>query len=67
LVGWKPTGLIRPCDRAVVAARLKRADRRPRGDLGLIRDDLAEEDVVALECQFPRLAARLTAKPRPRL
>jgi hypothetical protein len=34
-------------------------------DLGLIRDDLAEEDVVALECPFPRLAARLTAKPGP--
>jgi hypothetical protein len=33
--------------------------------LGLIRDDLAGEDVVALECQFPRLAARLTASPAP--
>ena len=59
-------GLIRPCDPAVVAARIKRADRRPKGwdlDLSLIRDDLAEEDVAALECQFPGLAARLTAKP----
>ena len=58
--------LIRPCDPAVVAARIKRADRRPRGwdlDLSLIRDDLAEEDVAALECQFPGLAARLAAKP----
>ncbi len=61
-------GLIRPCDPAVVAARIKRADRRPRGwdlDLSLVRDDLAEEDVAALECQFPGLAARLTAKPGP--
>ena len=61
-------GLIRPCDPAVVAARIKRTDRRPRGwdlDLSLVRDDLAEEDVAALECQFPGLAARLTAKPGP--
>jgi Helix-turn-helix domain len=61
-------GLIRPCDPAVVAARIKRADRRPKSwdlDLSLIRDDLAEEDVAALECQLPGLAARLTAKPGP--
>jgi hypothetical protein len=59
-------GLIRPCDPAVVAARIKRADRRPRGwdlDLSLIRGDLAEEDVAALEGQFPGLAARLAATP----
>jgi len=61
-------GLIRPCDPAVVAARIKRADRRPKGwdlDLSLVRDDLAEEDVAALECQFPGLAARLAAQPGP--
>jgi hypothetical protein len=61
-------GLIRPCDPAVVAARIKRADRRPRGwdlDLSLVRDDLAEEDVAALDCQFPGLAARLAAEPGP--
>jgi hypothetical protein len=61
-------GLIRPCDPAVVAARIKRADRRPRGwdlDLSRIRNDLAEEDVAALEHQFVGLAARLTAKPGP--
>ena len=61
-------GLIRPCDPAVVAARIKRADRRPRGwdlDLSLVRDDLAEEDVAALECQFPGLAVSLTAQPGP--
>jgi helix-turn-helix protein len=59
-------GLIRPCDPAVVAARIKRADRRPKGwnlDLILVRDDLAEEDVAALECQFPGLAARPAARP----
>jgi len=59
-------GLIRPCDPAVVAARIKRADQRPKGwdlDLSLVRDDLAEEDMVALECQFPGLASRLAAKP----
>jgi hypothetical protein len=61
-------GLIRPCDSAVVAARVKRTDRRPKGwdlDLGLVRDDLAQEDVAALEYQFPGLAARLAAKPSP--
>jgi hypothetical protein len=58
-------GLIRPCDPAVVAARIKRADRRPKGwdlDLSLVGDDLAEDDVAALEGQFPGLAARLAAK-----
>ena len=61
-------GLIRPCDPAVVAARIKRADRRPKGwdlDLSLVRDDLAEEDVAALECQFPGLTARLATEPGP--
>ena len=36
-------GIIRPCDPDVVAARIKRADRRPKGwdlDLNLIRDGL---------------------------
>ena len=36
-------GIIRPCDPDIVAARIKRADRRPQGwdlDLTLIRDDL---------------------------
>jgi len=38
-------GVIRPCDRDVVAARIKRADRRPKGwdlDPSLIRDELTE-------------------------
>ena len=57
-------GLIRSCDPAVVAARIKRADRRPKGwdlDLSLIRADLAEDDIAALEYQFPGLAARVAA------
>jgi hypothetical protein len=60
--------LIRPCDPAVVAERIKRADRRPKGwdlDVSLVRADLAEEDVAALECQFPGLAAKLAAMPSP--
>jgi hypothetical protein len=32
-------------------------------DLSLVRDDLAEEDVAALEGQFPGLAARLATRP----
>jgi Helix-turn-helix domain len=61
-------GIISPCDADVVAARIKRADRRPQGwdlDLGLVRDDLAEADIVVLERQFPGLATRLAATARP--
>jgi Helix-turn-helix domain len=57
-------GIIQPCDPAVVAAKIKRADRRTQGwDLAmhLVRDDLGEEDLVALERQFPGLTARLAA------
>jgi hypothetical protein len=58
------SGIIRPGDPAVVAAKIKRADRRTQGwDLGmqLIRDDLDDEDLVALERQFPGLTARVMA------
>ena len=57
-------GIIRPCNPAVVAAKIKRADRRPQGwdlAMGLIRDDLDEEDLAALERQFPGLTARVMA------
>jgi hypothetical protein len=57
-------GTIRPCDPAIVAAKIKRADRRPQGwDLvmHLIRDDLGDEDLAALETQFPGLTARVQA------
>jgi len=61
-------GLIRPSDPAVVAARIRRADRRPKGwdlDLTRIRVDLAEDEMAVLERQFPGLAARLVASARP--
>ena len=57
-------GIIRPCDPAIVAAKIKRADRRPQGwDLAmhLVRDDLDAEDLAALERQFPGLTARVGA------
>jgi len=57
-------GIIQPCDPAVVAAKIKRADRRPRGwDLAmhLVRDDLDEEELAVLERQFPGLTARVAA------
>ena len=60
--------MIRPCDPDVVAARIKRADRRPKGwdlDLSLIRDDLTEADLAALEHQFPGLRARVAAAACP--
>ncbi len=61
-------GIIRPCDPEIVAARIKRADRRPKGwdlDLSLIRDDLTEAGLAALEHQFPGLAARVAVAARP--
>jgi len=57
-------GIIRPCDPAVVAAKIKRADRRPQAwDLAmhLIRDDFDDEELAALERQFPGLTARVAA------
>jgi len=57
-------GIIQPCDPAIVAAKIKRADQRPQGwDLAmhLVRDDLDAEDLAALERQFPGLTARVAA------
>jgi Helix-turn-helix domain len=57
-------GTIQPCDPAVVAAKIKRADHRPQGwdlSMQLIRDDLEDEDLAALENQFPGLTARVRA------
>jgi hypothetical protein len=51
-------GIVRPCGPAVVAARIMRADWRPKGwdlNLSLIRDDLTEADIAALGHQFPDL------------
>lgn len=47
-------GIIQPCDPAIVVAKIKRADQRPQGwDLAmhLVRDDLDDEDLAALERQ----------------
>lgn len=57
-------GVIRPCDPAIVAARIKRADRRPQGwdlDIRLIRDDLPEDDLRDLERIYPGITDRFTA------
>jgi Helix-turn-helix domain len=54
--------IISPCDPDIVAARIKRADRRPQGwdlNLGLVRNDPDDADVAVLEHQFPGIAARL--------
>src|SRR5689334_23682364 len=45
-------GIIAPCDPGIVAARIKRADRRPHGwdlNLGLVRDDLDDAAAAVLE------------------
>lgn len=52
--------VIRRCDPAVVAAKIKRADRRPQGwdlDLAQIRADLNNAEIDSLERQFPGLRA----------
>ena len=57
-------GVIQPCDPDIVAARIKRADRRPQGwdlNLGMVRDDLSDAGIVMLERQFPGLASGLAA------
>ena len=57
-------GTIRPCDPAVVAAKIKRPDQRPQGwdlPMYLIRDDLDDDDLAMLENQFPGLTARVRA------
>jgi hypothetical protein len=56
--------IIRPCDPAIVAAKIKRADRRPQGwdlSMHLVRGDLDAEDLAALERQFPGLTAGVAA------
>ena len=57
-------GVIAPCDPGIVAARIKRADRRPQGwnlNLSLVRDDLDDAAIAVLEHQFPGLGIRLAA------
>ena len=59
-------GIISPCDPDIVAARIKRADRRPQGwdlNLSLVRDDLDDAAVAVLEHRFRGWAS---GSPRPR-
>jgi hypothetical protein len=60
-------GIISPCDPDIVAARIKRADRRPQGwdlNLSLVRGDL-DAAAAVLEHQFPGLGSRLAAAAQP--
>ncbi len=60
-------GIIRPCDSGIVAARIKRADRRPKGrdlDLTQIHGDLTQTEVAALGRQSPR-PGRQSRRDRP--
>ncbi len=60
-------GIITGCDPDIVAARIKLADRRPKGwdlDLSRIRDDLTQTAIAVLDRQFPGLNARLAATTR---
>jgi hypothetical protein len=55
-------GTVSPCDPGIVAARIKRAGRRPQGwnlNLNLIRDDLDDAAIAVVERQFPGLSIRL--------
>jgi hypothetical protein len=61
-------GIIRPFDPDLLAARIKRADRRPQGwdlDLTLARDDLNEPGVTVPESQSPVRRAGLAPIERP--
>jgi hypothetical protein len=61
-------GIISPCDPGIVAARIKRADRRPQGwdlNLSLARHDLNDAAVAVLERQCPGLGVRLAAAGQP--
>jgi hypothetical protein len=61
-------GIIRPCDPDIIAARIKRADRRPKGwdlDLSLVRDDLDEPGAAAPDSQSPIRRAGPDAVRRP--
>ena len=61
-------GIILPCDPDIVAARIKRADRRPQGwnlNLSMVRDDLDDAVIALLEHQFPGLDLRLAAAAQP--
>ena len=69
----KTEGIIRPCDPDIVAARIKRADRRPKGwdlDLTQIRADLTQTEVTTPDRQpaaGPRGPQRSPARMLARL
>lgn len=55
-------GVIRPSDPTIVAAYIRRADRRPQGwDLGLarIRTDFTDDELAALERTIPGIRTRV--------
>lgn len=57
-------GIISPCDPDIVAARIKRADRRSHGwdlNVGMVRDD----DIAVGEHHVPGVAARLATAAQP--
>jgi hypothetical protein len=56
--------IISPCDPDIVAARIRRADRRSQGwdlNLTLVRHDRDVAALAVLEHQFPGLGVRLAA------
>jgi Helix-turn-helix domain len=60
--------IIAPCDPGIVAARIKRADRRPQGwdlNLSLVRDDLTTPTSPSLNVSFPGLIVRVAAAAQP--
>jgi hypothetical protein len=60
--------MISPCDPDIVAARIKRADRRPQGwdlNLNLVRDDLDELGMAVPGSRSPTRRAGLVAVRRP--
>lgn len=61
-------GIIAPCDPGIVAARIRRADRRPQGwdlSLTLVRGDLDDAAVAVPEHQRPGRGGRLGAAAQP--
>ncbi len=58
-------GVIRPGNEAAAAARIPRADHRPKVwslDMTLVRGDLDDHAVTSLERQFPGLRQRIAAQ-----
>jgi hypothetical protein len=61
-------GIIAPCDPGIVAARIKRADRRPQGwdlNLSLARHGLDAAAAAVLGHQSPGLGVRLAPAAHP--